>query len=313
MNEIIILRSSYLIQLEGDSASSSGYKYSHHNSGVETTEKGLNDANIPYVIWEENEFKAKKNILIKQGQKIVVVPEMRVCAEDTFQILIECAENGWTIFSIYDSFYFTQLASKEPQRVVSQRIRELFQLSKQSDAETKWFSVAELYFSNTRFSWLTKGLPSPHSYPEINMLGVIGQSDVLSRHGEVHCVELVKKGDNSEAVRKESTFPAFIIREFDTGGLFIYACFTLRKIASYKRIFKNLYVHQTPQTMPSRQLLIMKIVILILSTLSGLLLAKELLGGSITNYLGGAIVGIILGYLGNKLTDLADRWIIGEH
>jgi hypothetical protein len=72
MNEVIILRSPYLIQREGKAASASGYKYSHHQKGIETLEEGLREINIPYVIWDEDEFRAKESIFKRQSSKIIL-------------------------------------------------------------------------------------------------------------------------------------------------------------------------------------------------------------------------------------------------
>ncbi len=158
--------------------------------------------------------------------------------------MIKIADKGATIFAIFDSFYYKLTGNNETQRAVSQQIRELFQISEESFTETVYFDVAELHIQNTRFDWLTNKLNSPKSYSAKNMLGIVAQNNSLVLHGDMRCVEIIKFDDQTEPLRKESQFPAFVIREFNSGGIFIYACFTLRKIENYKQILKNLYLHQ---------------------------------------------------------------------
>ena len=221
IQKVVILRSSDLLHRKGKS-DAYGYKYSRHQEGLANVEQALKDVSVPYEFLEEDDFRSTEELISKKSPKIILIPEMRTCGEDTFQKLKDYAEKGWIIFAIFDSFYYKSVGGKDPERVVSSRMKDLFQLSDIDAAETERdLHEAEISFPSGRYSWLTQGLQSTLRYHEDMLVGVVAKSSVLVRHGDVKAIKVTKDSGGKER-RVSRSYPAFLIREFDSGGLFIY-------------------------------------------------------------------------------------------
>jgi len=244
MENIVILRSPFLLQKEGEFANADAYKHSHHKEGIATVTNGLNDLRVPYSILDEDDLPFTNSK--QKPSSTIIVPDLRSCPDDVLNGLISFAENGGTVYAIMDSFFYNRPDTGTPQRVIAQRITDLFQETKINFVETIGFQKAEMYFPNSRFSWLTNGLSSPYPYSANNMLAVTAFGNLPAVHGEILCIETIKFDEKTKPVRKENRFPAFLIREFASGGLFIYACFNFRKVENNKQLFRNLIVHNSP-------------------------------------------------------------------
>lgn len=305
---VIILRSSNLLQLEGN-PDASGYKYSRHKKGIENTERALDEVSIPYVIWEEQEITTSTDSIKDDLARIIIVPEMRTCGENTFQKLKELAEIGWIIFSIFDSFYYNPPGKSTKDRYIKRRTRDLFQLeSASSDLETRRnFSKIELTFPKTRFAWLTNGLPDKVIYSDTLLFGLIGNSKYLSRHGDARCIKKRKDDSGTEKIIEEN-YPVFLIREYDSGGLFIYMSVLLRQVENSKQILKNLYQYRV-RSKTTYQNKALTWIVIVETAVIFLLLAKDLLnfGTPLVKEFISAVIGGVVGLVITRLATLIGK------
>jgi hypothetical protein len=250
---------------------------------------------------------------------------MRVCSDEAYAKLLALAESGWIVFTSIDSMYFTRVENTAiSKRVQTERVPALFQLKIDASVASRLLSKGIISFPSTRFSWLTNGLSSSSQYQGY-IQAIDGEGSLLSTHGRIEVKEAKNNQDSSiDQNLKGKYLPAFAIREYSNTGLFIYACFSLSKLNDSKQIFKNLISHRNSAsttkevTFPNegralkRQVRILKTAVVVLSALCSLLLARELIGDTLSVYIGGVVAGTVLGITGNFLTDVIKRFLSGR-
>ena len=309
MSTIAVVRSQYLMQQEGQ-GESTAYKHSNHKKDVDAVVQALSALQVPYILLNESEL-SRTALLAREGIGVIVVPGMRVCAEGGFQRLINLAEQGWIVFAAIDSLYYDRLETGQTERAIERRIRELFQLPGDSCVRSRRLTKGVIQFDRTRFDWLTKGMTSRIDYSGRYrwMLALSGQSESLAFHGNILAEEPAdREGVIDESLRGKAV-PAFLIREYTTGGMFIYACFSPPVVENSKQIWRNL--SEFPSESKSRwtQVRMLKTLVIVLACAVGFLLARELMGDSWRAYIGGIVSGSLTGLIGNWLTDRLNRWI----
>ncbi len=318
--DIALLYSRYLIQREGSQTDAPAFSHGHHGESLRATEGVLKDLRLRYKLWDEED--SELDSVFQGGPRLIIVPYLRVADEKTFQGLIQAAERGAIVLATLDSFYYRCPGTQDGDRVIKSRMCDLFQLAPEALVYGQNYAIGELHFTQDRFAWLTNGLlqrrPIPHGY----FLAVQGTSRVLAAHGELTLTSTTAAGKDEDQRRRGDTLkgkpvPAFLIREFSSGGMFIYACFHMRPVDGYKQVFRNLMARlPAPNPLPEIQetralrtkLKIARITNIVLGALFFLLLAKEVIGDSWAIYIGGALSGAVMGYLSNKLTDWLNRY-----
>jgi predicted nucleotide-binding protein len=238
MGTIAVVHSLHLLHNEGADGSPPSYKYSTHWEGLNAVKQGLGALDIPYVLWEERNL-AEPNLLASMDRAAVVVPEMRVCSEATFQRLIDLARRGWLVFSAVDSFYYDLLPNGETRRVMLRRIRELFQLPVDSDIRSRRLLQGQIEFKGTCFQWLGKGMPSGSDYSRW-ILAVMEGGSALASYGAIEIEQARNSAGEVDGTLQGKTVPAFLVRQYPSGGMFIYACFSLRRLENSKQILRNI-------------------------------------------------------------------------
>lgn len=310
MKKVIVLRSPHLLQNEGEKASLHAYRQSRHRTTLDLVTRSLKDLQIPCVIWNESEL-IKRSLPTRKDARVVIVPGMRVCTEGAFQRLLTLAESGWVVFAGVSSFYYDRDDAGRTKRVIPKRIKSLYILGDDSYVASRWAENCVFSFRPTRFEWLTKGLPDSvqHSRDGRYVLGVLGASSWLLSHGEMLADAFRSgKGKPVDTDLANQTPPVFLIREFPSEGLFIYACFNFRFFGHLSQVLQNIWRSQVDMVPVNRQVRNLKALVVFLCIIVGLLLAREWAGDTWLAYLGGVVVGVILGVLGNWLTELLNRW-----
>lgn len=315
MEKLIILRSGDLIQKEGTNPSTSndgGYDHSNHSAAVKITISALDAiSNGNYVVWDENDL-LELSSLHTNRENVIIVPDMRVCAAKTFHNLLKCAEAGCIVFSGIDSFYYDIVGNRKSKRVLETRFKALYQLPDNSYIKSRVLQKGNIVFHPTKFSWLTNGFPSGFDYYAGErgwILGILGNSLVLHGHGEIKAVEPRIQNSSIDDSLVGKSLPGFAIREYRSGGMFIYCCFNPRRTDFYQQLLQNLSDYEFPSESTSikKEILWLRIIIVVLTGILFLLLAKDLLGDTWQATIGGLLAGIIIGIMGNLLTNLVVR------
>jgi hypothetical protein len=302
MQEIVIVRSTTSIQTEGSQSSDPGYAHSHHKNDVKLVESALKEANLQYIYWNENQVEANLSLAKKPGTKIMVVPALRVCSEITFQRMLDYARQGWIIFATIDSFFYAPTRDIS-ERKISTRLKELFGLGGSDFVESIETTSLNLNFPKTPYSWLTQGLMHDLTLKGSWVVGIRGTSRLLTTHGEIELVD-VKTGN-------KSTWPAFAIYEHESGGMFIYSCFSALKISSRRTIFKNMQSHQNQTPEHSGQLRALRWTVVFLVVVIALFIADKFITVEIPwmKEIGAALIGGILGWIITKIMDYAEKFL----
>lgn len=316
MNKIAILFSQDLANKQG--IDDNGYRRSVYNEALQKYEKALDALGIEHMRWQEEELD-KNALLIAENIKVLIVPQMRVCSDKTFIALRRKAEQGWIVFATWDSFYYAPNGNNQTKRVENRRFPELFQLTGNSPVcRHCWLEKGEIRFSRTRFSWLTNEVPDRQNYSggSASLLALVGESNAFSPYGEIIADQpknFEHKIDTELVGRK---LPAFMIREYPSGGIFIYACFQFTMLRNFTKALENICDYEsrpafdTEQATPQhKEIKRLRTAVIVLTTIVFLLLAREMVGDSWVAYLGGAVLGIIIGILGNKATHALDGWL----
>jgi hypothetical protein len=313
MSGVYILRSRHLISKEGKPDLPSGYQYSHHGEAFNEYKNALDSFQISPELMEDTDLQCTTEMKLIAKNSTIIVPEIRVCTNATYQKLVEFSEHGGIVFAGVPSYYYDLEPNTEiPTRQMEERFRFLFQLKDSDTILSRNVPEADLVFLADRFNWITNNFPSKIKYKGKNQFALLinGQSKTLKTHGDMHFIKLLDNETSiSDDENQKKNYPAFIIREYSNGGLFIFACFSLRKFIYYKELLKNIAEYRPTPKYKVNQLRILKILIVFLFAIIGLFISKEMLGGNWQNYLGGIILGVILGVIGNKLTDYADKWV----
>ena len=223
MDRIIVLRSRHLESNERQ-GTDNGYLYSKHGLGLQTVTHALNAMGIDHEIWEENDL-LKVDLPRVSRPRIVIVPTMRTCWERTFQRLVDIAQAGWLVFATSDSFFFERKANGPSSRVEEERFKLLFQLPEASTVSSLHLVEGDITFNQTRFDWLTAECGDSMGFKGY-VLVVLGESPFLSSHGDIKIADARKSsGTSVETAYTGKISPAFLIREYPNGGIFIYGCF----------------------------------------------------------------------------------------
>lgn len=314
MPKVIVVQSRYLLSREssGDLLS---YKYSEHRKGLTAVAQALDVLEIVGERWDESDLETVE-LSAFGNAKVFVVPGMRVCTEKAFQKLLRLAQEGCIVFSWVDSFYYDRVQDSQPTRVISRRIKEVFQLPEDASVESRFTINGQISIDRSRYSWLTEGVPTRQAWNRRYVLTVVGGSDVMHYHGNVTAEEFRSDAQIDESL-KGHVLPAFLIREFASGGMFIYGCYGANLSGNFKQLIRNLVNRSSMGAAEVSsdlvrglrvKLRVSRIMNIVLGALFFLLLAKVVVGDSWTAYLGGALSGAVVGYLSNKLTDWLNRY-----
>ncbi len=240
MNEFVILNSRHLENMEGGSSDDEGYKHSSHKADTQLIRDTLTSVGIKFIIWDESDITRKKTSE-RVGPGVIIVPSMRVCSEEAFQKLLAFAAAGWLVFTSVDAFYYTRSSLGRTRRVQSERTKSVFLLYDGSSVSSRLLTKGSTSFPATLFGWLTQELPIHSQYSSF-IQAIVGEGQALSTHGRIEIEEAVnpRKNRMTDTALRGKTVPAFAIREYPSGGLFIYACFNLVKLTNFKQIFQNI-------------------------------------------------------------------------
>lgn len=305
MSKVGIVRSTRLLHKEGQERR--GYNLSHHAKAVKYVEDSLRAFGIPYLLLEESAL--DESHLLAHSIVVIIAVGLRVCSEETFQRLIDLAEQGWLVFSGVSSFYYRESSTGDPRRVMQARIREIFELSNTSYIKSRKFDSAVFEFNPTRFQWLTNRMASRAECRNRWMLALLHGTPVPITHGDIVATRLQSATGVLDPNLEDKTLPAFLIREYPSGGVLIYACFTPRLLENSKQIYRNLWEFRSEPKRGVNQIRVLKILVLVLTAVLGLLVAFLVGDQSVLVYIVATLSGLIIGVLGNKLTDLVDRFL----
>jgi len=305
--KIAIIRSQHSIQNEGPKHKKFAYRYSTHQKGLEIITQALDNQGVPYVIDDEDHLE-QPNVLPVEEIGVIIVPEIRLCTEKTFQTLIRYAESGWIVFSGRDSFFHDRSEDDQTPQVISSRIRDLFQFDDNSYIKPRKLKKGQIHFNRTRFQWLTKGLPAKVNFADNYFLAVLGDGKNYTSHGDIRCDE-AEYNQGIDDRLKNRTLPAFLISEYENGGMFIYGCFTLRKLENFQKILLNLWQFRAQPKSTFNQIRVLKTIVLVQAVVIGLFIGKELNNDSWLNYMIGVGGTLLIAVIANILTNFIDRWI----
>lgn len=316
MNQVGIIFSQQLLDNRNETTAA-GYKYSQYHKVLAKHEKTLINYSIKHIRWPEDELH-RTDLLKQENVSVLLVPAMRVCSDKSFIELKRRAEEGWIVFATWDSFYYKSTEGN-PARVMDERFTQLFNLDGNPVINRHCFlEDGKIQFKNTRFSWLTHKFSDHHSYSgrKNSFLAISGQSSTYFQHGEFTGTEVrsVNSGDDNTELQGKS-LPAFMIREYPSGGMLIYACFRLSNLNNFGQVLENIYRYESKLAFDAaqtntqqREIKRLRTAVIILTAIVFLLLAREMVGDSWIAYLGGALAGTVIGIIGNKVTKGLDRW-----
>ena len=300
MEAVAVIRSEHLLRKEG-TVEEPGYAHKRHARSLEKFTGALDYWATEYVILDEQHHDEWLMQLRNHSVKLILVPELYVCSEALYQRLLSLAEEGWIVFVTRSSFFYDRFEDGSSKRVRRSRLSQLLQVSQDSLFS---FEVIEgkILFERTRWWWLTKDIrPGIDISPKTWILAIREDSPQFSSHGTIDA----RVADSGNKLR----VPAFMVRAHESGGMFIYACIKPESINGVRQIVKNLldYSTNTPNVDPSeKKERRLKTLVVVLTAMVFLLVAREIIGDTWQAYVGGIVLGIVVGVLGNKATDWID-------
>ncbi len=199
----------------------------------------------PYDPWDEIELDTPDR-LQAAGIRWLIAPGLRVFGSQAFETIVSFAARGGAVLAFVDSFYFEPRSAGCTERVIETRLTKVFSPVTAPYMRSRQLVNGQMNAGQGKYGWLTQGFPVSLDYSRRYALAVLGHSPVLERHGSITASEFLLLEGKPDHRLHGIEVPAFIIHEYPSGGLFVYACTSLPLLSEFHIILKN-FCEREPQ------------------------------------------------------------------